>query len=79
MDILEKVVMNKKIGIFTSLLFGLMLHGESAFASSLSQLEQMAQNAKQGIETSAMNALQNNDNKLVGRGEDEKINLPSLV
>ena len=70
--------MNKKIGFFTSLFFVLTLQGESAFASPLSQLEEMTQNAKQGIETSAMNALQNNDNKLVGRSEDEKIKLASL-
>ncbi len=70
--------MNKKIGFFTSLFFVLTLQGESAFASPLSQLEEMTQNAKQGIETSAMNALQNNDNKLVGRSENEKIKLASL-
>ena len=70
--------MNKKIGFVTSLFFAMMLQGESAFASPLSQLEEMTQNAKQGIEASAMKALQNNDNKLVGRGEDEKIKLSSL-
>lgn len=79
MDILEKVVMNKKIGVFTSLFFGLILQGGSVFASPLSELEQMTQNAKKGIEASAMNALQNNDNKLVGRGEDEKVQLNSLT
>ena len=78
MDILEKVVMNKKIGAFTLLSVCLMLMCGGAFASPLSELGQMAQNAKQSIENSANNALQNNDNKLVGRGEDEKIKLSSL-
>jgi len=79
MDILEKVVMNKKIGVFTLLSVCLMLMCGSAFASPLSELGQMAQNAKQSIENSANNALQNNDNKLVGRSEDEKVQLNSLT
>jgi hypothetical protein len=79
MGILEKVVMNKKIGVFTLLSVCLMLMCGSAFASPLSELGQMAQNAKQSIENSANNALQNNDNKLVGRSEDEKVQLNSLT
>lgn len=71
--------MNKKIGVFTLLSVCLMLMCGSAFASPLSELGQMAQNAKQSIENSANNALQNNDNKLVGRSEDEKVQLNSLT
>ena len=70
--------MYKKISCFTLLFFGLMICGSVALASPLSQLEQMTQNAKQGIENSANNALSNGENKLVGRQEDEKVKLKSM-
>ena len=55
-----------------------MLSSGSAFASPLSQLEELTQNAKQSIEKSANNALNNNGNELVGRSGDEKIKLASI-
>ena len=71
--------MYKKISCFTLLLVGLMLTGENVFASPLSQLEELTQNAKQSIENSANNALNNNENNLVGRGENESVKLNSLT
>ena len=72
--------MCKTVGYFASLFFCFTMCSQHiTLASPLSQLEQMAQNAKQSIEVSATNALQQNDNKLVGRGEDEKIKLTSLA
>ena len=72
--------MYKTVGYFTSLFFCFTMCSQHiTLASPLSQLEQMAQNAKQNIEISATNALQQNDNNLVGRGEDEKIKLTSLA
>lgn len=72
--------MYKTVGYFASLFFCFTMCSQHiTLASPLSQLEQMAQNAKQNIEVSATNTLQHNDNKLVGRGEDEKIKLTSLA
>ena len=72
--------MCKTVGYFASLFFCFTMCSQHiTLASPLSQLEQMAQNAKQSIEVSATNALQQNDNNLVGRGEDEKIKLTSLA
>ena len=71
--------MNKIFGIFTLLFFCLILCGGGALAGPLSQLEELTQNAKQGIETSAMNTLKNNDSKLVGRDENENVKLSSLT
>ena len=72
--------MYKTVGCFTSLFFCFTMCSQHiTLASQLSQLEQMAQNAKQNIEASATNVLQHNDNKLVGRGEDDKIKLTSLA
>ena len=72
--------MYKKISYFTFLFFGFIICGQHVtLANPLSQLEQMTQNAKQSIEASATNALKNNDNKLVGRSENESIKLNSLT
>lgn len=71
--------MYKKISCFTLLLVSLMLTSENVFASPLSQLEELTQNAKQSIENSANNALNNNENNLVGRGENESVKLNSLT
>ena len=70
--------MNKKIGFFTSLFFGLILSGEGAFASPLSQLEELTQNTMQSIENSANNTLAQSNHSLAGRSEDEKVKLSSL-
>ena len=70
--------MYRKIGCFTLLFFCAMLSSGSAFASPLSQLEELTQNAKQSIEKSANNALNNNSNELVSRSGDEKIKLASI-
>ena len=79
MDVPEKVVMNKRIGIFTLLFFGLMTCGSVAIASPLSQLEELTQNAKQGMENSANATLNVNENNLVGNGENESAKLNSLT
>ena len=71
--------MYKKISCFTLLLVSLMLTSENVFASPLSQLEELTQNAKQSIENSANNALNNNENNLVGRSENESVKLNSLT
>ena len=78
MDVLEKVVMNKRIGIFTLLFLSLIMDGEGAFASPLSQLEELTQSAKQSVELNANNAMAASDNTIQGGSEDEKVNLQSL-
>ena len=71
--------MYKKISCLTLMLVSLMLTSENVFASPLSQLEELTQNAKQSIENSANNALNNNENNLVGRSENESVKLNSLT